>query len=170
MSATPVWALTLAYWLHMLATVVWIGGLAALALIVAPAARRVLDQQVYLSFLAQIQDRLQNLGWFSLILLAVTGLVQMSANPHYAGFLQITNRWAVAILLKHLAFGGMILLSAYLTWGLTPELRRVALRESHGLAGGEGTQKLRARELFLLRVNLAIGVVILALTALARSS
>lgn len=35
----PVGALTLAYWLHMLATVPWIGGLAAFLLVLTALAR-----------------------------------------------------------------------------------------------------------------------------------
>src|SRR5512135_546878 len=116
--AYPVEMLALFYWLHMLATVAWIGGLAALSLLVLPAARAALDLPAYAALLNGIQRRLEPVGWFSLALLTGTGLFQMSANPNYHGFLAITNRWAVAILLKHLVFGGMIAVSAYLTWWL----------------------------------------------------
>jgi uncharacterized membrane protein len=91
----PDWALSLAYWLHMLATVVWIGALATLSLVVLPAARRSLEVKAYADLIGQIQRRLDPLGWFSLLLLAGTGLVQMSANPYYSGFLAIENRWAI---------------------------------------------------------------------------
>ena len=118
------WALWLAYWLHMLATVVWIGGLAALAIFVLPAARRALDPPAYAAFLTNLQQRFDPLGWFSLAILAATGMFQMSASPSYQGFLAIENRWAAAILIKHLFFFGMAGLSAYLTWGLMPKIDR----------------------------------------------
>ena len=35
----PSWALALVFWLHMLATVTWLGGLAAIAILVLPAAK-----------------------------------------------------------------------------------------------------------------------------------
>jgi uncharacterized membrane protein len=41
--STPFWALSLAYWLHMVATVAWIGGLVALVILVLPVARRIMD-------------------------------------------------------------------------------------------------------------------------------
>lgn len=41
------WALTQAYWMHLLATVTWIGGLAALAWLVLPAARRSLERPAF---------------------------------------------------------------------------------------------------------------------------
>ncbi|HEX7976395.1 MAG TPA: hypothetical protein VF498_18435, partial [Anaerolineales bacterium] len=87
----------------------------------------------------------------------------------YKGFLEINNRWAVAILLKHIVFVGMIGVSAYLTWGVLPGLRRAALRQSHGQVAPEA-DKLQRQEARLLRLNLILGVLILALTALARVS
>ena len=37
MEATPSWIITILYWLHMLATVIWIGGLAGLLLLTGGA-------------------------------------------------------------------------------------------------------------------------------------
>jgi len=48
------WALSLTYWLHMLATVAWIGGLASISIVVIPAARQALDLQTYASFLIRL--------------------------------------------------------------------------------------------------------------------
>ncbi len=130
--AMPMWALTLAYWLHMLATVVWIGGLTSMVLFVLPAAQSSLGPQEYAGFLDRVTRKLDPLGWLSLTVLVGTGLFQMSASPNYAGFLVIGNRWAVAIFIKHLVFGAMIAVSAYLTWGVLPALRRLALRRAAG--------------------------------------
>ncbi len=179
MSSPPLLALSLTYWLHMLATVVWLGGLAALSLLVLPSARGSLEAGAYSRLLEGIQRRLDPLGWLCLAVLVGTGLFQMSANPNYQGFLAINNRWAVAILTKHLLFFVMTAASAYLTWGVLPALRRAALRQSRHVAedaqpqaspGGAELQRLQRREAILLRLNLLLGVIILALTALARAS
>lgn len=169
--SAPAWVLTIAYWLHMLATVVWVGGLAALSLIVLPAARRTVTGPAYSAFLTQVQQRLQQVGWFCLLLLAVTGMFQMSSSPFYKGFLAITNTWAIAILTKHLAIGLMVLASAYVTWGLMPSIQRMALLQSKGKQVDANLQaRLRKREDLLLRLNLLLSVVVLALTAIARSA
>lgn len=165
---TPEWGLTIAYWLHMLATVIWIGGLAAMALVVLPAARRVLEPAGYAALLEAMQRRLDPLAWLSLAVLVATGMFQMSANPNYVGFFAVDNRWAMAILIKHLVFGIMVAASAYQTWGLLPGLRRIALRQARGLATPE-VEGLRKREKLLLSVNLVLAVIVLALTAVARS-
>lgn len=169
MSTIPAWALALIYWLHMLATIVWIGGLAAVVLLILPAARNSFQANEFAIFLEKVQRRLDPAGWLSLVVLLGTGMFQMSANPNYQGFLAIDSRWAIAILVKHLFFIGMVAVSAYLTWGLLPALRRNALLRARGGLPVE-TDRLNQREIWLLRVNFALGVIILGLTALARVS
>ena len=170
-TAAPTFALAIAYWLHMLATVAWIGGLVALSVVLLPAARRALDPQGFSGLISQVQVRMQRVGWFSLVVLVVTGMFQMSSHPSYGGFLTITNSWAVAILIKHLVIGGMVLVSAYATWGLLPALQRSALRRAAGREVDPfQQQRLERREEWLLRINLVLSIIVLALTAWARAA
>lgn len=165
----PDLALSITYWLHMLATVVWIGSLAALVLLVLPTAQRALEPKAYANLLDAFQRRLDSIGWFCLVVLTGTGLFQMSASRNYQGFLAIDNRWAVAILLKHIVFLVMVGVSAYLTWGLLPSLRRTAFKLAQGKDAPEAA-RLQRQNTFLLRLNLTLSVIVLALTALARVS
>jgi uncharacterized membrane protein len=167
----PFWALTLVFWLHLLATVIWIGSLAVLGVFVLPSARQVLDLRTYAQVSSKILQHITPWIEFSLVLLAATGLFQMVANPHYHGFLAITNRWAVAILVKHLLFGVMILLTFYSLWGVQPALRRAALRPATGdHYQDQALKQLQTRELLLIRINLCLGVLVLVLTAAARAA
>jgi len=168
-------ALTLAYWLHMLATVVWIGGLTALSLFVLPAAQRHLEPAQQVVLLDGLQKRLNPWSWFCLAVLAGTGMFQMSASPYYEGLLAIDNCWAAAILVKHLLFLGMTLLSAYMTWGLLPALqhillRRAALATAQTAEEAAAMRKLLQQQQWILRLNLILGVLVLGLTALARAA
>ncbi len=170
---TPNWALALAYWLHMLATVIWIGGLAALSIFVLPAARKTLEIQPYARLVGSIQKRLNPWSWFSLALLLATGMLQMSANPNYQGFLAFENRWAVAILLKHILFLGMAGIAAYLTWVLLPKLQRLALmqaRQGREERPASQANNLHRQETTLVRLNLILGILVLLLTAIARTA
>ena len=169
----PDWALTAIYWLHMLATVVWIGGLVTLSLFVLPSARKVLAPSEYALILERIQKRIDPAAWFSLVLLLGTGMIQMSSNPNYEGFLVVDNRWGVALLIKHIMFLGMAVISAYMTWWVLPGLRRIVLQQAKGRVDHQSNDEantLYKRELYLSRLNLILGVIILALTAVARTS
>lgn len=165
----PDWALTLAFWLHMLATIAWIGPLAALALFLIPIGRRSLAPDDFADLLTEVQRRLDPLAWFSLVTLVATGLIQMSGNPNYEGLLSINNRWAAAILAKHVAFAGMIAVSAAMTWKVLPALRRAAFRRAHGKRRPEDEQAY-VHESRLINLNLLLSLVVLALTALARTA
>lgn len=166
-SPTPYWVLSLAYWLHMLATVAWVGGLTALIYLLLPAAQKQLDPEAFARLLLHIQRRLDPLAWLSLSVLVGTGLIQMSASPNYQGFLRFSNLWSVAILGKHLAFLLMVAVSAYMSWWVLPAMQRLALMKAKD---SEEVTRLQRRERTLLRLNLILGVIILGLTALARAA
>ncbi|MFZ3078368.1 MAG: CopD family protein [Bellilinea sp.] len=167
----PDFGLALAYWLHILATVTWIGGLIALSVLVIPAARRTLPPGDYAALLDRLQAGLQRIGWLSLAVLIATGMFQMSAHPAYEGFLTISNAWAVAILIKHIMVGFMVLMGAYLTWGIMPSLRRMALLRAAGqnLDAAKGLA-LHKRESRVLTINLILSILVLLLTAIARAA
>jgi uncharacterized membrane protein len=163
--------LALAYWLHLLATVAWIGALVTLSVLVLPAAQQLLDGQTFSALIGRIRRRLQPLSWFSLLLLGATGMFQMSAHPAYEGFLAIHNSWAVAILTKHIMIGFMVLVNLYLTWGVLPAIQRTALLRATGKSvDGAQVERLMKKEASLLRLNLVLSVVVLALTAWARAA
>ena len=169
MSNIPLWALTIAYWLHMLATTVWIGGIATLVLLVLPVAKEKLAPLDYASLLESLKRRLDPLAWLSLAVLLGTGMFQMSASPNYEGFLAITNTWSKAIMVKHVLFLVVIAVSVYLTWFLIPTQRRQALLRAKGKDTPEA-ERIENRDIWLQRVNLILAILILALTALARAS
>jgi uncharacterized membrane protein len=156
------------FWLHMLATVTWIGSLAAINLLVLPASTRTLKLADQLSFIAALQKRLEPLAWFSMGLLVVTGLFQMSANPHYDGFLSTSTQWSLAILVKHGLAAVMAVVSAIQTWEVLPAIHRTLLKKEN--AKPDELAKLQRRETILLRVNLLLSALILGATAFARAA
>jgi len=170
MQEAPTLVMAVFYWLHMLATVVWIGGLAALALLVLPAARRSLDHAAFAALLGRLQSRLQLVGWLCLAVLGATGMFQMSAHPQYSGFLSIDNPWAAAILGKHVAIFLMVAASAYSTWGLMPAMRRLTLLRASGKFNEIEALHLARQESLLLNANLVLSALVLAFTAWARVS
>lgn len=166
----PAWVLSAAYWLHMAATVAWVGGLLFQSLLLPPALRG-LDPLVRARFIDSLFRRFQPIAWLSLAVLIFTGLTQMAAHPEYAGLLVIEGRWAQAILAKHLAFGGIVLVAAVQTWVLQPRLAHHLLLEAAGTApGGEPSTRTRQGIERLTRVNAVLALIVLALTAIARTA
>ncbi|HXD11362.1 MAG TPA: CopD family protein, partial [Anaerolineales bacterium] len=165
----PNWILALIYWLHLLATVIWAGSLAAISLLILPAMKRTLNAETQLIFIEALQKRLEPVAWFSISLLIITGLFQMSVNPHYDGFLSTSTQWSLAILAKHILGVVMIVVSAIQTWEVIPAIRRAILRSKKN-NNAQALDTLRRREIFLLRVNLGLAILILGATAVARAA
>jgi len=166
----PTWAIALTFWLHMLATVAWLGGLAAIAILILPTAKRLLKPAEQLAFIEAVQRRLDPLAWFSMATLGVTGLFQMSINPHYDGFLSISGEWALSILTKHILGVIVVVVSAVHTWEVLPTIRRGLMRIEKNLSDEAEVIHLQKREILLLRLNIGLSILILAATAFARAS
>ncbi len=164
----PTWALASIFWLHLLATVTWIGSLVSIYVLVLPVSRRALRAVDELTLLDGIQKRLEPIAWFSVSLLIVTGLFQMSVNPHYNGFLSTSGQWSLAILGKHILVAALIAVSAVHTWDVLPAMRRALMRKDK--ASEEQMLGLQRRERALLRACLILAVFILLATAIARAS
>lgn len=159
------WILALSYWIHLLATVIWLGGVALMAIVAVPALRRgSLSHNQWL----ELQIHFTPWANVSLVLLLVTGFVQMTNDSNYHGFLNIDSLWAGAMLAKHLAYAGMVLITAYLQLRLYPALQRMAwlAEKKPQLAQAEQAQLTR-QEFWLLRLNLICAIAILFCTAIA---
>lgn len=169
MNPPPSWALAFTFWLHLLATVTWVGSLAGVSLLVLPAMQRALDGETQLIFIEALQKRLEPIAWFSMSVLLATGLFQMSVNPHYNGFLSTSTQWSLAILIKHILGIVMVVVSAIQTWEVIPAIRRAIMR-SKKTNNADELNTLRRREILLLRINFGLSVLILLATAFARAS
>lgn len=160
--------LAVSLFLHLVATVVWLGGLFLLTLLVWPETRRNLaDNPQRYRLLNGLRQRFQPLTWLSIAVLLVTGLFQMTADPHYEGMLQFNNPWSRAILLKHVAMAGMVICGIILQWRVLPALRRAGWLLDRGRSDAAEWQRLRRQELRLARMSVALGLLVLLFTAMA---
>jgi uncharacterized membrane protein len=154
--------LTACYAVHLVATVVWLGGLMMFSLFLYPMLRQHPNRALVLS----LQKRFRPMANLSLVVLLGTGMVQMSADENYSGFLTIAeNTWSLAMFLKHMAFGGMILLMLFIQFVIVPELERANLLATKG--DTTALEAVMAREATLTRVLMMLGGIILIFTALA---
>lgn len=159
------WILAISYWIHLLSTVVWLGGMALMAVVALPALRKgtLTDNQWF-----DLQRRFLPWADVSLVLLLFTGFLQMTKDPNYNGFLTVDSVWAWAILLKHIAFIGMVVIIAYVQFVLYPGMERMRLLgEKRPLLADSEQAKLSRREVLMLRLNLLCAGLVLLCTAVA---
>jgi uncharacterized membrane protein len=160
--------LAISYFFHLIATVVWIGGLVIMVLLVLPAARRVLSEQPTLyALLSRLRRRFVPLANLSLAVLVVTGLIQMSGDPNYDGLLTFENDWSRVMLLKHLAIIGMFALMVFGQLALAPALDRALLMLEKGKGDAAVLVKLHRDETRLTWINVGLSMLVLLFTAWA---
>ncbi len=168
MTHPPAWALAITYWLHLLATVAWIGSITATSILFLPAASKALKPVDHLALIEAMQKRLEPIAWFCMSLLLLTGMFQMSVNPHYDGFVSTSTQWSLAILIKHVLGIFMVVASAIQTWEVIPAIRRTLMNRKN--EDEAKVTQLQKRETRLLQVNFALSILILLATAFARAS
>jgi uncharacterized membrane protein len=163
--------LAISLFFHLMATTIWIGGLVITSILVWPEAQRTLQQTPTLfSLLGRIRKRVTPLSNFSLAVLIVTGLTQMSLDSNYEGFLNFANTWSVVMVVKHLVIGAMIVVGIILQYAVFPALERMSLLVERGKSQAEGDLiTLRQREIRLTWINVFLGIIVLALSAVAGS-
>ncbi|MGB1249430.1 MAG: CopD family protein [Candidatus Promineifilaceae bacterium] len=159
------WILAISYWLHLLTTVVWLGGLVVMALIAFPAwFQASLSDNQWFNF----QSKLTPYVNASMAVLWITGFYQMTVDVQYTGFLAIDSSWAVAILLKHVAVIAMTGIGLYSQFRILPAFERIELlQRAKPKLAAEERARVQLQEGQLLRVNLVCAVLVLLFTAIA---
>jgi uncharacterized membrane protein len=172
----PGTVLAILYLVHLLAAVALIGGLVILLLVVIPGTRRALSdtgsdqtsaENLVAKLLTEFERRFTPLANLSLVVLVATGMLQMSADDNYDGFLQFSNTWAWAMIFKHLAFLGMVMIAGYVALALEPERRRLRMLQMANRPDERADQQLSRRRARLTLANLVFGLLTLAFTAIA---
>jgi len=160
--------LALSLFFHILATVIWIGGLLITASLVYPELKRVLAEQPALyRLLSRLRQRFYPISNLCLAVLITTGLFQMTADPYYEGFLSFDNEWSRVMLAKHALIVMMALLGIWLQYGVAPALERVSLLLEKSKGDPVTWERLRLQEVRLTIAISALGVGVLACSAWA---
>lgn len=95
--------ISLSYWLHSLATVVFIGHYLLLALIYLPVLSNTGG-----TILSEISKRSRVWLYTTLLIFLITGTYLTIVDPNYLGIGNFGNPWAILMLVKHILILGMI--------------------------------------------------------------
>ena len=147
------------YWLHLIATVVWIGGITFILFIAIPSCKKVLGAEAD-KVLSEISKRFTPLANYSIGLLVITGVVLAGLSKEFSGFKIFENYWTMMLILKHLFVLVMIIIHFYRGLVLAPKITRTTTDTEKA-----NLQKL---SLNLVKVNFGLGLMVLLLSGIMR--
>ena len=140
------------YWIHLIATVVWIGGITFILFIAIPSAKQVLGGEAG-KLMGEISKRFTPIANYSIILMIVTGFVLTAVNKQFLGIGNFGNSWSLGLIVKHVFVLGMVAVHFYRGLVLAPRIARTEPASQKA-----SLQKL---SLNLVKVNFCLGLIVL---------
>jgi len=138
-------------WLHYLATVMWIGGMAFNLLVLRPSMI-VVDQNQRPILGTTVLKRFIFFAWLSILVLNITGISIALSRVAFEDILSTT--YGIVLLSKHFVTLIMILIVTWVSFVLSTKLAPFAPKPN--------------TILILVKINLSLGIVVLLLTAILR--
>lgn len=150
---------------HVLAALLWLGGMFFLAAVGAPVLRSVEPAELRAQLFRRLGEGFRTVGWVAIAVLLATGAL----NLHFAGVLRAWHTpafWATpyarTLAWKLGAVAVMVLVSAVHDFLVGPRATRV-------MQGTAEALRLRSRAAWLARINALVGLVlVVAAVRLAR--
>lgn len=153
--------------IHVLAAILWLGGMFFLGIVGAPVLRSVEPPSLRAALFASLGERFRTVGWISIIILLVTGLIN----------LEFRNLLTSGALLDGALWG-----SPYgnaLAWKLVTVIIMITISGLHDFVFGPAAGRLRPetpealrmrrRAAWMARINALVGVIlVIAAVRLAR--
>lgn len=154
--------------IHVLAALIWLGGMFFLALVGAPVLRAVEPAELRQALFDLLGRRFRSVGWIALGVLIITGVT----NLYFRGMLHWQavwangafwrSSWGTALAVKLAAVFVMLVVEGYHDWVLGP-------RAGQMVAGSPEAAAFRARASLYARVSAFCGIIIvMAAVRLAR--
>ena len=145
--------IALSYWLHALATVVFIGHFILLAVIYIPALANTPTA------LSAISKGSRKWLYASLLVFTITGVYLMFVDSSYLGIGKFNNFWSVMMLVKHLLIVVMIAMGFWFN---------AIMRVGPLMSSNTGAEQALARFRWYVNAMAICGVLVLLFTALAQ--
>lgn len=144
--------------LHVLAALIWLGGMLALALL-APVLRDVGDDTLRQRLFHRLGERFRVVGWICIVVLLITGVIQ----------LRMRGWWGTALWTSPLFWAGP--LGRTLAWKLITVTVVLGIQAAHDFwlgpragrvtAGTPEARHMRVRAARLARINAVVGLILI---------
>jgi uncharacterized membrane protein len=150
-------------WLHLLAVVVWLGGMLFLAVAIVPLLRQPEYQSLRFSMLNWMGVRFRWIGWICLLLLVVTGIANLAYRGYGWGDLGSGRLWqgsfGHALGIKLVLVSIIFLLSAVHDFRVGPRATMVGQTKP----GSPEALRIRKQATWIGRLNVILALLVITL-------
>lgn len=119
---------TLIDWLHIMATITWIGGMFTNFIILRPAMTKALSPAEIGKLMGPHMKRFKIMVYISIVVLGVTGIPLKIINPNYISIINFENNWEIVSFIKHICYGILVLFAVYTFEVLSPKMGKLAAK------------------------------------------
>lgn len=147
-------------WIHLMATVAWIGGMFTNFFIYLPAMGKVLDPGTSGKLMGAVMSRFKVMVYISMALFLITGMISGYLLNSSSDATALESYWNILFSLKVGVFALMVLLAVYAFEFLAPKVAKTA-------ANGPSPElaRLQKSQMILAATGFILGIIIIAISA-----
>ncbi len=149
---------TLIYWIHTIASVFWIGGIAFILLIFIPKTKQILGKEAS-ELIGTISKTFKLHVNISIFILVVTGIALSMKNEPVPVQIEQSDNWKILLIIKHILVAIMIFIHIYRNTILSKRINK-----ENEISRKSSIQKF---SLNLVKVVLILGLIVLLLSIMA---
>ena len=155
---------TLVVLIHILAAIIWLGGMFFIAIVMVPVLRRLEPAQKRIEVLSATATKFRAISWIAILVLLITGV--LNAINHGVTMQKIStgeffsSYFGKILILKLILVFAMLVLSAIHDFILGPRL--IELLNSSNPDSFTKLQKNRKYVSWLARINALLGILVVA--------
>jgi uncharacterized membrane protein len=148
-------------WIHLMATVAWIGGMFTNFFIYIPSLAKTMDPATAGKLMGTVMKRFRVMVYVSMAVFLLTGIMMATQRLDSGGFFPTSNQMVAILLLKVPLYILMVILAIVFFEFVAPKAARLAAE-----GPSPALQKTQKIQKFLAMTGFLLGVVVLALSTM----
>lgn len=152
---------TIIVWLHLMATIAWIGGMFTNFFMTLPSFKSTLELPMIGKVMAVLMKRFRVMAYIALLILVCTGIYMFWKNPFNLGFVNFGNSWGIVMFVKQSLVAILFILTIYAFEILAPKVGKLAAQ-----GPSPAFAKMQKLQMNVGLTGFIIGITILLLTAM----
>lgn len=161
--------ISLSHFFHLLATVIWIGGIFMVLFVIIPGARSSLEPGAMTGLMKETTRKFTPLANLSILVMVITGVILAVYGKKSAGFFNVSNIWSGILFFKHIIVALMIIIHFYRGLILAPRIGTLSAQPAGSTSLPLEIAKLQKLSLNLVKTNMVLGMFVLLASAASMS-